>query len=421
MIPAIATPTGPWSKPASAEGMARLVFYTAAAFLLAFFIWFSLKLVPERTGPGAVQLTAIDFGSLPGWEDDSHGAALIAFHKSCARILNRASDAAMGLSPLGGLVGDWRDTCAGAFGIETTDDVAAKAFFETHFVPHAVRWNGRHRGLFTGYYEPELSGSRQRSARFSIPLYGRPPELVSVNLGHFREELKGREINGEVRNGRLVPYQTHAEIADGGLADRDLEIIWVESRIEAFFLQIQGSGRIRLEDGSLVRVGFAGRNGHPYKAIGGVLAEMGELERDNISLQSIRDWLQVNPERAGEVMESNPSYIFFREITGEGPIGAENVSLTAGRSLAIDPRYLFYGAPLWLDAEVPAGADWSETASLQRLMIAQDTGGAIRGGIRGDIFFGAGRDAGEQAGRMADRDGRYYLLLPKTLVAAAPE
>ncbi|MGH6913128.1 MAG: murein transglycosylase A, partial [Geminicoccales bacterium] len=222
-------------------------------------------------------------------------------------------------------------------------------------------------------------------------------------------------ITGRIDGDQLVPYYARAEIDDGALAGRGLELVWVDDPIDKFFLQIQGSGQVRLDDGRLVRIGYAGQNGQPYRAIGRDLVEIGALTPDEVSLQSIRSWLQAHPEDATTIMDRNRSYVFFQERAeldpNDGPLGTEGVSLTPGRSLAVDLRYLPLGAPVWLDTTAP----WPEgEAPLRRLMVAQDSGGAIKGVVRGDVFWGAGARAEAIAGRMKSQ-GRYAVLLPRTL------
>ena len=318
----------------------------------------------------------------------------------------------MGADGIAGTVADWRPACE-ALPAPGSSDAAARAYFERWFEPHAVANNDRADGLFTGYYEASLNGSRRQSVRYATPLHARPDDLVMVDLGDFRDHLKGERIAGRVRDGRLKPYEQRSEIVSGALEARDLEIVWVDNPVDAFFLQIQGSGRIALDDGSEMRVGYAGQNGHPYTAIGKVLIESGALTREAVSMQSIRAWLEANPGEADAVMDQNRSYVFFDILDGEGPLGAQGIALTTGRSLAVDRKFMPLSAPIWLDTVAPL-ADGSGERPLQQLMIAQDTGGAIRGPVRGDVFWGHGDEAAAVAGRMKSR-GRYYLLLPKTL------
>jgi membrane-bound lytic murein transglycosylase A len=247
-----------------------------------------------------------------------------------------------------------------------------------------------------------------------VPLYGRPPDLVSVDLGSFREDLKGRRIAGRVEEGKLVPYADRQAIEQGALAGHDLELVWVDDPIDAFFLQIQGSGRVRLADGGELRVGYAGENGHPYYAIGRELVKRGALRKEEVSMQSIRRWLEEHPDEAPAVLATNASYVFFQVIEGEGPLGAEGIPITAGRSLAVDRKHWPLGVPLWVDTAAPAAQKGAPDRPLRRLVIAQDTGGAIRGPIRGDVFWGASDEAAEIAGRMK-HPGRLWVLLPKEL------
>jgi membrane-bound lytic murein transglycosylase A len=273
-------------------------------------------------------------------------------------------------------------------------------------------------GLFTGYYEPTLHGSRTGGATFPVPLYLRPPELVEVELGRFRPDLEGKRIAGEVRDGALVPYHDRGAIEEGALAGRDLELLWVDDAVDAFFLQIQGSGLVELREGGTVRVGYAAQNGHPYYAIGRELVARGAMALDQVSMQSIAEWLRAHPAEAVDVMRTNASFVFFRELDEEGPLGSMGVVLTPERSLAIDPMYLPMGAPLWLETTLPAAAG-EAAPPLRRLVVAQDTGGAIRGPVRGDVFWGPGERAAELAGRMR-QEGRLWLLLPRSVPLAGP-
>ena len=278
--------------------------------------------------------------------------------------------------------------------------------------------SARH-GLFTGYYEPLLRGSRARSSRYRVPLYRRPPDIVQVDLGRFREDLRGRRLAGRLRGATLEPYDDRRSITAGALRGRGLELVWVDDPIAAFFLQIQGSGQIELDTGERLRLGYAAQNGHPYFAIGRELIERGELTRETVSLQSIRAWLLEHPDEAQDVMALNASYVFFRTIEGDGPIGSQGVALTPGRSLAVDRTFVPLGVPLWLETTAPtvgnsAAEGAVDQSPVRRLVVAQDTGGAIRGPVRGDLFWGAGSEAEEIAGRM-NSEGRYWLLLPRAL------
>lgn len=379
---------------------------------------------PEKA-PGAPVSSLIDrlhlrpsgYDDLPGWNTDYQGNALRAFLRSCDKMLRHKLGSAIG-GVIPGTKGAWRNACEAAGSRDIHHHGDARLFFEDWFRPYAVLNNGREKGLFTGYFEPEISGSMEPGNGYNIPLYGRPADLVTVSLGRFRESLAGERIAGRVVDGVLTPYPSRAEIDNGALRGRELELVWVDSAVDAFFLHIQGSGRVRLNTGESKRIGYAGSNGHPYFAIGRSLVRRGAFSQEEVSMQSIRAWLESNPAAAPEVMRKNNSYVFFRWLGGKnaelGPEGAQGVPLLAGRSLAVDRRFLPLGTPIWLEALTPHVDPAEPDQVLRRLLISQDTGGAIRGPVRGDVFWGTGRNAGEVAGRMKHQ-GRYWLLLPRDL------
>lgn len=331
-----------------------------------------------------LDLTPVSFKDLSGWDNDRHSEAASALKASCIKIANKK---------------DWRQICAELNKNAQYGDKEAKEFFEKWFLPYAAK--NYESGLFTGYYEAELNGAWHRNGVYKIPLWQKPDDMVSAELGEFLPELKGKRLTGKVENGKFRPYDKRAAIAEGSLEGRAKPLLWVDDPIDAFFLEIQGSGRVRMQDGSYVRVGYAAQNGHGYTAIGKVLADEGELEKP-VTMEKIRDWLKTHPDKAQNIMNRNPSAVFFRKNDGE-PVGAQGVSLTPQRSLAVDPAFVPLGTPLWLDIEQPA---------LRKLVVAQDTGGAIKGAIRGDLFWGYGKEAAIQAGAMQGK-GTYYLLLPK--------
>ena len=347
-------------------------------------------------------------------------AAKPALVKSCEKMASLPSNRRLPGAGIGGVGDDWREGCAALLLADSASML--RQALRDHFDPLTVSLDGENEGLFTGYYEALLHGNRERTERYNVPLYMRPPELVMVDLGAFRSDLRGRRIAGSVRNGRLMPYPNRGAINAGALDDRDLEVLWVDSAVDAYFLHVQGSGRVRMPDGSLLGIGYAAQNGHANRLIGRYLIETGAIERANISGQSIRAWLEDNPDQVMSVLNTDPSFVFFRELeTGDGPFGSANVSLTAGHSLAVDRKHLPLHAPVWLSASHPdpVSSDAPDVA-FNRLMVAQDTGGAIQGEIRGDVFWGFGDAAEEIAGRMANR-GRYWLILPKALAAHAAE
>lgn len=386
--------------------MRPLLRYSARRMAAALLLALAAGCAPAPEPP-EIALTPVPYDALPGWQSGDQAGALIPLERSCARWFRRPADAPAGGAVAGLTASDFRAPCRALAAVTGNGD-AARDVIERHFRPYAVVGAGGPEGLFTGYFEPEFPAARRQTAGFGVPVHGLPGDLVTVRLGDFDPALKGERIVGRVEKGRLVPYPDRARIAAGGLAKGVPVLLWAADPVDVFFLQIQGSGRARLPDGSIVRLGFAGHNGRPYTAIGRVLVDRGALDRDEVSMQSIARWLRANPAAAPDVMNRNARYVFFRELTGPGPLGAEGVALTPGRSLAVDRGLIPLGIPLWLDT-----ADALDAARpFRRLMVAQDTGGAIKGAVRGDIFFGAGADAATRAGRM-NRRGRYFLLLPR--------
>lgn len=368
----------------------------------------------ETVDPPAPQLRLIEssYNDLPGWGADMYHEIVPAMRRSCARILRNDPQRPFGVIDQAGQFEDWQHVCrlmpeAGS----VADNDTVRQFFENHFTPFQILSGDEPMGLFTGYYEASLNGSLTPSQRYHVPLHKRPDDLVMVDLGQFRDHLKGERIAGRVVNGALRPYEPRADIIAGNWPHTDDEhvLVWVDDPVDAFFLQIQGSGRVLLEDGTTMRVGYAGQNGHPYYAIGRELIAREVLTKETVSMQSIRAWLEDNPQQAAEIMNTNRSYVFFEELKGDGPLGGENVALTATRSLAIDRSLLPYGMPFWVDIAPPMeGAQ-----PLQRLMMGQDTGGAIRGAVRGDVYWGYGAVAETLAGHMKAQ-GRYWVLLPRS-------
>ncbi|MDP2206460.1 MAG: MltA domain-containing protein [Alphaproteobacteria bacterium] len=352
-------------------------------------------------------LRAAGFDALPGWAADDHAAALETLRVSCVRINKRPADAPFFAQiDYAGSMKDWQTLC-----LTLPENAAdARAFFESQFIPYEIWADPRHpqtrEGLFTGYYEPQLRAAAPDDEK-ATPLYARPDDLITVNLGDFRPELKGEAISGRIKGTQLVPYHTRAEIEAGALTGRAEVLAQVDDPVDAFFLHIQGSGQVVHADGSIDRIGYAAQNGHKYVAVGRELIARGAMAKEDVSMQSIRAWLEQNPDEAQDLMNANPSFIFFQRLGETGPLGAEGVVLTPHRSLAVDRRRIPYGAPVFMDVPEPEGA-----GRLSQLMIAQDTGGAIRGAVRGDYFWGAGEEAAHKAGLMKSR-GHAWLLLPR--------
>jgi membrane-bound lytic murein transglycosylase A len=342
---------------------------------------------PAGAGPA---FTPIGFDQLPGWSSDQAAQALATFLEDCG-AWRAQPDATLGgrdtAATLGGTADKWQPACAAAQSVPAGDAAAARTFFEAWFRPYGLSADGSAQGLFTGYYEPEVPGSRTETSVYRTPLLRRPPDL-----------------------GSRPTYYTRAQIDGGALKKRHLELLWLADPIDAFFLHIQGAGRVRLSDGQIVRVTYDGQNGQQYVPIGRVLVARGEMTLDQVSMQSVRAWLAAHPAEAKSVMDANPSYIFFREVhdtnAGDGPPSTLGVPLRPERSLAIDKDYVPLGAPVWIDTKDPVSG-----APIQRLMMGQDLGGAIKGPVRADIFFGWGKDAEQRAGLMRQQ-GTEVVLLP---------
>jgi membrane-bound lytic murein transglycosylase A len=367
---------------------------------------------PTTLAPGAVQpvpkFEPVDWSKLPGWREDSITEAWPALLASCASSRMPA---------------DWREACDALRPVAQSDVGAQRRALESTLSAWRITTRAPGRkgkaaksGLITGYYEPVLNGARTRGGKYQTPLYAVPDDLLTIELGDLYPALKGERVRGKLQGRRVVPYPDRAQLVDGK-ALTGKELVWVDSAIDAFFLQIQGSGRVQLTDGTTVRLAYADVNGQPYRAIGRQLVASGDLTLEQATAQGIRQWLADHPERQAEVMNSNPSVVFFREekITDAalGPRGSLGVPLTPGRSAAIDARVLPLGAALFLATTHPVTG-----APMQRLVVGQDTGGAIRGAIRADVFFGLGAEAGDMAGRMRS-DGQLWLLWPRGHVPPA--
>lgn len=345
---------------------------------------------PPEAPPG-LKVSPSSYSMLPGWGEDRMEGTLPALLNSCKAIGKQAEDAPVGPKALGGLAGDWQAPCAAAKALKgQTDPIILRAFFERWFVPFAAEDMRGKSGLFTGYYEAEIEAVKTPDSLHPYPLYRAPKG--GTNL-------------------------TRAEIEAGALRGQGLEFLWLKDPVDAFFLQIQGSGIVKLADGSEMRVGYAGNNGHAFVAIGKLMIDEGIISKQSASMQTIRTWLRANPAQAQAMMNRNPRFIFFREVTENGPVGAMGVTLTAGRSLAVDPAFVPLGLPLWLDTTWPVDNGAIKRGSpLRRLMLAQDVGTAIKGPVRGDFFWGSGEEALTFAGAMKN-PGNWFLLLPVTAAA----
>jgi membrane-bound lytic murein transglycosylase A len=363
--------------------------------------------VPETPKTPAVKPAALPDYSLlqPASWDDLHGfseddleAAWSAWLQSCSTLINRQP---------------WLVACAAAAQLQQPGDEAIASYFRQHFnVFQVTNTDGGATGLITGYYQPVLQGSRTRSAEYRYPLYSRPDDLITVELAGLYPELAHKRIRGRFNGQKLVPYYSRSEIDIQPSPLSGRELVWVDDIIDLFFLQIQGSGIIELEGGKRIQVGYADQNGHAYRSIGRVLIERGEIAPEQASMQGIKQWARSHPQQLRELLDANPSYVFFRELPAglPGPLGALGVPVTAERSVAIDPRHIPLGAPVFLATTYP-----NSSQPLNRLMLAQDTGGAIKGGVRADFYWGAGDVAGQRAGAMK-QSGKIWVLLPKDFV-----
>lgn len=359
--------------------------------------------IKEPVVEGAVEekdapvLVAVAWQAVPGWQYDDPVEALGAFLESCTALRWRPQ---------------WQPVCVAAAELESKDVNLVRGFFESNFTPYKVQQaDGTSAGLMTGYYVPDLKGSRYASSEYPYPLYQRPDNLLTIDLSEVYPDLSDYRLRGRLDGHRVIPFWNRGEIDSFERPLRGQELFWVADPVDLFFLHIQGSGRILLDNGDSVFVNYADQNGHPYRSIGKYLLDRGIMERSQMSMQNIRKWARNNPEQVGDLLNQNPSYVFFRELDADvkSPPGALGVPLTPGRSMAVDRRYVPLGAPVFVETTWP-----NSDQPLHRLMMAQDTGGAIKGRIRGDFFWGIGDEAGALAGRMK-QTAKFWVLLPKTI------
>jgi membrane-bound lytic murein transglycosylase A len=362
--------------------------------------------------PGS-QYVPIGWRDVTGWSDDDHLAAYRTFRTSCQPIVAQngppSESKALGTS--------LRDPCRIARSFELSDGVKAKAFFEENFLPLRISRLGEGEGFVTGYYEPILEGSRTENEIYSVPVYRRPSNLFVKGYNQASPSLPNKgAVYRKIGRRKLVPYYDRAEIEDGKIEGRGLEIAYLKNQTDLLFAQIQGSARIELADGSVVRINYDAHNGYPYTPVGRILIDRGIIPREQMSMQKIREWMEQNPDGANELRRQNRSYIFFREVNlaeKDEPVGAQGVPLTAGRSIAVDKALHVYGTPFFIEGDLPIESERAKTP-FRRLMIAQDTGSAIVGPARADLYFGAGVEAGRVAGRLKN-NARFVILVPREL------
>ncbi len=370
---------------------------------------------PEAAPPVHDQLTLkkVAFKDLPAWADDKQSEAVPSFLNSCAKLAKLADDAPVGHDGHGGVAKQWRNACAAATKVKVGDDKAARAFFETEFVPYQASGKAGPIGKLTGYFVQELNASRKKAGKYQHPLYARPKDLVMVDLSLFVNDAHGRRIWGRHDDkGTLQPFYTRAEIRKGALASQKLEIMYADDPIDVLFAHIEGSAIAVMDDGTRVRLEFAGKNGRAYKGVGKVLKEMGVLTgKYNGTMPGIRQYLADHMTKFDELVDQNASFVFFKESTAPGAMGSQDVVLTARRSMAVDRAFIAHSTPIWVDGKAPSPGK-PGASTWRSLLIAQDTGGGILGAVRGDIYWGEGAIAEDLAGRMGG-PGRYWVLLPK--------
>lgn len=388
--------------------------YRAALVVLTFILSATSLNAMQKNAKPKDYLQPVPYSSLSGWTEGKNNSAFRAFVQSCRQM--REDNRAFSKKPVfGGEVENWQGVCDAAHQLgETPTAAQIRQFFETGFMALRVKDAKIKDGLFTGYYEPVVEGDLVKSKTYCVPVYAKPADLVSFN--DSESEIAGVSY-GRYVNKKPTAYFTRQEIEEGALAGRNLEILWLKSPIDAFFMQIQGSGRVRLPNGNFVRLAYAAKTGLPYTPVGAELVKTGEIEKDKVSMQTIRHWMEAYPKHAVGLRRKNKSFVFFRRLDEQhsqsGPIGAQGVPLTPQVSLAIDRRYWPFGMPVWLETGVlqagsTAPSPWS------KLLIAQDTGSAIRGMARGDVFWGAGKNAAHIAGHMKSA-GEMTVLLPTEL------
>ena len=349
----------------------------------------------EPVKPPEKPLQPAAWADLPGWENEDLRPSFAAFKTSCSALERQAL---------------WRASCAEARALTPAEPAELRAWFEARLRPwQLVNADGSSTGLVTGYYEPVLKGSRARGTPYLHPVFAPPGDLVDVELGELYPELKHMRLRGRIEGRKLVPYWSRADWAQQEDKRTPEALLWLDDALDFFFMQIQGSGQVVLDDGARIRLGYADQNGHPYRSIGKWLIDQGEIKAEQASMAGIKAWAKAHPQRVQELMNANTSLVFFRElpVEGSGPPGAMGLALTPERSLAVDPRQVPLGAPVWLATTWP-----NEEKPLQRLMLAQDTGGAIRGVVRADFYWGSGPDAGAMAGKMRQK-GRMWVLMPQ--------
>ena len=355
---------------------------------------------------GNVELRQTSFGALTGWQNDDFSQVIPVFAKNCQAIMKNTQpyiyNAQIKISTK-----EYQAVCHRFAKQNITSGKDMKTFIEQNFVPYAISDGGQAEGKFTSYYEAVIRASKTKHGAYQYPIYGKPNDLIEINLRDFDAELPNTRLVGRIEKGKFVPYYNRRNIENSGI-DAPV-LMWGDDLVDIHFMQIQGSAVAQMDDGREVRIGFADSNGRKFKGIGSILIEKGQIKREDSSMPKIREWLRANPQKAQDLMAENERFIFQRITNADGPIGAMGISLSAGRSMAVDNRYIPLGAMMWLDSHNPDGG------KIQKIVFAQDIGSAIKGVVRGDYFWGHGEEALYHAGRM-NSVGKYYILAPKNAI-----
>ncbi len=352
---------------------------------------------------GNMQIKKAAFSELSGWNSENFGEVIPVFKKNCTQIL-KSKNTYISSENLKIPAADLQSKCNKFNNKNIKTAAEMKSFMESEFIPYAVTDNGKAEGKFTSYYEAVINASYTKSDRYKYPVYGKPNDLIELNLRDFDKDLPNTRLVGRVVNNKFVPYYNRRDIENNGISAP--VIVWGDDLVDIHFMQIQGSAVAKMDDGSEIRIGYADNNGHKFSGIGSILINKGLIKPEYSSMPKIREWLRKNPDKAQDLMAENERFIFQKINTADGPLGAYGVSLTAGRSLAVDTRYIPLGSILWLDTLSP------DKRNIDKIVFAQDIGSAIKGVVRGDYFWGHGEEALKYAGRM-NSVGKYFILLPK--------
>ncbi|MDI2090014.1 murein transglycosylase A [Commensalibacter oyaizuii] len=366
-----------------------------------------------QTPENPTEFYPVSYQNLSGWDQENYGQLLVLFQQNCQKMDRQPPNTRLGGASglFGGVVQDWIPACQASMVVNPNNAVQSKQFFENWLQPYQYSVQAK-TGKVTGYYEPEIEGSTVQGGAYQIPVYGKPPELIA------RKDGNGQIQYGIVQNGQFIPYYTRAQIDQGALRGRGLEVAWVKDPADLFFMQIQGSGRILLPNGQTMRLGYAGKNGQPYTALGKVLIDQGLMASNDVNMYTLRAWLHNHPDQAMSLMQENKNYVFFKplnaDVTAQAPVGAFGIPLTAGRSVAVDKNWVPLGAPLWLEISMPLPPN-QERHPWKHMVFAHDLGGGITGINRIDLFTGYGRSAEWYAGLMNEK-GKIFLLLPRRTI-----